>query len=357
MYSHFQSDKNNTGYWETPMGASSALDLGLANLMEPRSGSIGQGLPDLFKLEEPGALHNAPGHAMAIGGAQKGNSLTSGYPCTGLPQAAASHYGTDYMGPVTEAGTGIQGSGSEATGRGQSPFQAFPSAYGTDKRVLGIPTHMPSGLSIGLGCERSIQETGFRFRGVGLGTETQMSEARTPLSTPLSGAGWSNSEEEGLPMADGSPRHLTSEPVALESLSDFGFGFWKKEPLCPLFHFQRNSFNKQTFPQDLFKKTVLKPKALSKPAIMEVALEPDSTRKVPPYGIPHPPRQQVQKVPLRRQNVTRSLPLPLSANSANALLFPSPPPQDTFCTEGSACREAGAGAWSQRVVVFLVFSK
>ena len=77
------------------MGASSALDLGLANLMEPRSGSIGQGLPDLFKLEEPGALHNAPGHAMATGGAQKGNSLTSGYPRTGLPKAAASHYGTD----------------------------------------------------------------------------------------------------------------------------------------------------------------------------------------------------------------------------------------------------------------------
>ena len=352
MYSHFQSDKKNTGYWETPMGASSALDLGLANLMEPRSGSIGQGLPDLFKLEEPGALHNAPGHAMATGGAQKGNSLTSGYPRTGLPQAAASHYGTDNMGPVTEAGTGFQGSGSEATGRGQSPFQAFPSAYGTDKRVLGIQAHMPSGLSIGLGCGRSIQETGFRFRGVGLGTETQMSEARTPLSTPLSGAGWSNSEEEGLPMADGSPRHLTSEPVALESLSDFGFGFWKKEPLCPLFPFQRNSFNKQTFPQDLFKKTVLKPKALSKPAIMEVALKPNSTRKVPPYGIPHPPRQQVQKVPLRRQNVTRSLPLPLSANSANALLFPSPPPQDTFCTEGSACREAGAGAWSQRFLSF-----
>ena len=76
------------------------------------------------------------------------------------------------MGPETEAGTGFQGSGSEATGRGQSPFQAFPSAYGTDKRVLGIQAHMPSGLSIGLGCGRSIQETGFRFRGFGLGTET-----------------------------------------------------------------------------------------------------------------------------------------------------------------------------------------
>ena len=326
------------------MGASSALDLGLANLMEPRSGSIGQGLPDLFKLEEPGALHNAPGHAMATGGAQKGNSLTSGYPRTGLPQAAASHYGTDYMGPATEAGTGIQGSGSEATGRGQSPFQAFPSAYGTDKRVLGIPTHMPSGLSIGLGCGRSNQETGFRFRGVGLGTETQMSETRTPLSTPLSGARWSNSEKDGLPMADGSPRHLTSEPVALESLSDFGFGFCKKkEPLCPLFPFQRNSFNKQTFPQDLFKKTVLKPKALSKPAIMEVALKPNSTRKVPSYGIPHPPRQQVQKVPLRRQNVTRSLPLPLSANSANALLFSLPSPPRYLLHRGVGVPGGGGG--------------
>ena len=136
MFSHFQSDKTNTGYWENPMGAFRALELGPANLMEPRSGSIAQGLPDLFKLEEPGALHNAPGHATAIGGAWRGNSLTSGYPCMGLPKAAASHYGTDNMGPVTEAGTGFQGSGLEATGRGQSPFQAFPSAYGTDKRVL-----------------------------------------------------------------------------------------------------------------------------------------------------------------------------------------------------------------------------
>ena len=128
--------------------------------------------------------------------------------------------------------------------------------------------------------------------------------------------------------------------------------FWKNEPLCPLFHFQGNSSNKQTFPQNLFKNTVLKSEPLSKPATMEVVLKPDSTRKVPPYGKPHPPHQQVQKVPLRRQNVTRSLPLPLSANSANALLFPSPIPQDTFCTEGSACREAGAGAWSQRFLSF-----
>ena len=98
--------------------------------MGPRSGSIGQGLPNLFKLEEPGALHNAPGHAMAIGGAQRGNSLTSGYPCTGLPKAAASHYGTDNMGPVTEAGTGFQGSGSEATGRGRALFRLFPLPTG-----------------------------------------------------------------------------------------------------------------------------------------------------------------------------------------------------------------------------------
>ena len=69
-----------------------------------------------------------------------------------------------------------------------------------------------------------------------------MSETRTPLSTPLSGAEWSNSEEEGLPMADGSPRHLTSEPVDLESLSDFGFGFWKKRTPLPTFPFTEKHF-------------------------------------------------------------------------------------------------------------------
>ena len=156
-------------------------------------------------------------------------------------------------------------------------------------------------------------------------------------------------------MADGSPRHLTSEPVALESLSDFGFGFWKKEPLCPLFPFQRNSFNKQTFPQDLFKKTVLKPKALSKPAIMEVALKPNSTRKVPPYGIPHPPRQQVQKVPLRRQNVTRSLPLPLSANSAHALFFSLPSPPRYLLHRGVGVPGGGGGCMAAEVFEFWSF--
>ena len=185
------------------------------------------------------------------------------------------------------------------------------------------------------------------FRGTSLGTLAPPTSAAAPLSTHLSGAGGNFSDAGGPPMVDGSLIFfsLTTDLPSLSFCSIYCFVGWE---MSSPFYFQKSFSFSFSFSFYFPQKTSADQNSVSQEKGQKTA----SLRNIPPYGSPDPPRCQVQKVPLRRQNRVPLLPLRYSAVSAKTLLLPFSSPQNTFCTEGLALWEAGAGAWSQRVGIF-----
>jgi hypothetical protein len=159
---------------------------------------------------------------------------------------------------------------------------------------------------------------------------------QTPLSTHLSGAGFF-SDPGSLPKADDPPTDPLTQGHNGFPESLFCLFTWEKEPLFPPFSFGQKPFSFS------FESTQ-KSSRNGNSSVAGGKQNPTIARNVPPYGSPNPPRCQVQKVPLRRKNRTIGHHCCYSAISANSMLFPPKPPQNTFCPEGCGLREAGAGA-------------
>ena len=169
------------------------------------------------------------------------------------------------------------------------------------------------------------------FSGSGLRTP---SVAQTPLSTHLSGAGGLSSDPGGLPKADGSPSDPLTQDWGSDSIHLCSLAFWEKEPLFPPFSFHKNPFSFHKSPFSFELETPQNSSRDQNPAVAGGEQNHTNTRKIPPYGSPNPPRCQVQKVPLRRENRTTALHCCHSANSAETLLFPKKSPPKYLLTRG-----------------------